>query len=254
MRGSGHETRCRMCPTAVRSRSEPQACARSSRPCGRWMRVRGTCGPRSPASSGATSEVAELQAAVKAHRSVTLPGGRGRQDPAGAGSGGAAGTTNFRTGSGFSSWPRSPIRPRCPTPWPRCWASPSNRTRASASPWPPPWRAGCGWWCRQLRARRDAAADLVEAILAASATVTILATSREGLGVADEQLWLVPSLDVSAGTESAAVTLFVDRAQSVASGLLGGPALTRRPRWSDLRRLDGISRWPSSWRPRGWRR
>src|ERR1700759_3708836 len=37
---------------------------------------------------------------------------------------------------------------------------------------------------------RDAAADLIEAILAQSATVTILATSREGLGVPDEQLWL----------------------------------------------------------------
>ena len=33
---------------------------------------------------------------------------------------------------------------------------------------------------------RDAAADLIEAILAQSATVTILATSREGLRVADE--------------------------------------------------------------------
>ncbi len=46
---------------------------------------------------------------------------------------------------------------------------------------------------------RDAAADLVEAILAHSATVRVLATSREGLGVADEQLWLVPSLDVGGG-------------------------------------------------------
>ena len=35
----------------------------------------------------------------------------------------------------------------------------------------------------------DAAADLVEAILAQSATVKVLATSREGLGVADEQVW-----------------------------------------------------------------
>ena len=33
----------------------------------------------------------------------------------------------------------------------------------------------------------DAAADLIEAILAQSATVRIVATSREGLGVADEQ-------------------------------------------------------------------
>jgi predicted ATPase len=61
----------------------------------------------------------------------------------------------------------------------------------------------------------DAAADLIEAILAASATVWILATSREGLGIADEQLWPVPSLDVGAGVDSAAVALFVERAQHV---------------------------------------
>src|ERR1700741_1321387 len=49
---------------------------------------------------------------------------------------------------------------------------------------------------------RDAAADLVEAILTHSSTVKILATSREGLGVADERLWLVPSLAVEAGGDS----------------------------------------------------
>jgi predicted ATPase/class 3 adenylate cyclase len=64
---------------------------------------------------------------------------------------------------------------------------------------------------------RDTAADLIEAILARSATVRILATSREGLGVADEQVWLVPSLDVAAGVDSAAVSLFVERARSVSS-------------------------------------
>jgi len=64
---------------------------------------------------------------------------------------------------------------------------------------------------------RDAAADLVEAVLGQSATVRILATSREGLGVADEQLWLVPSLDVGAGIDSAAVNLFVERARNVAT-------------------------------------
>jgi class 3 adenylate cyclase len=37
----------------------------------------------------------------------------------------------------------------------------------------------------------DAAAEMIEAILARSATVKILATSREGLRVADEQLWPV---------------------------------------------------------------
>ncbi len=43
----------------------------------------------------------------------------------------------------------------------------------------------------------DAAADMVEAILSHSATVKILATSREGLRAADEQLWPVPSLDTA---------------------------------------------------------
>src|SRR6201988_2349983 len=86
----------------------------------------------------------------------------------------------------------------------------------------------------------DSVADLVEAILAASATVTILATSREGLGVSEEQLWRVSSLDVSSGTESAAVNLFVDRAQSVVSEFS-----LAQPGEADAvveicRRLDGI--------------
>ena len=86
----------------------------------------------------------------------------------------------------------------------------------------------------------DSVADLVEAILAASATVTILATSREGVGVSEEQLWRVPSLDVNAGTESAAVNLFVDRAHSVVSDFS-----LAQPGEADAvveicRRLDGI--------------
>jgi predicted ATPase len=86
----------------------------------------------------------------------------------------------------------------------------------------------------------DSVADLVEAILAASATVTILATSREGLGVSEEQLWRVPSLDVDSGTESVAVDLFLDRAQSVVSDFS-----LAQPGEADAvveicRRLDGI--------------
>jgi predicted ATPase len=86
----------------------------------------------------------------------------------------------------------------------------------------------------------DSVADLVEAILAASATVTILATSREGLGVGEEQLWRVPSLDINSGTESAAANLFIDRARSVVSDF----SLTQ-PGEADAvveicRRLDGI--------------
>jgi predicted ATPase len=87
---------------------------------------------------------------------------------------------------------------------------------------------------------RDAAADLIEAILAASATVRILATSREGLGVADEQLWLVPSLDVGAGIDSAAVELFVERARSVASRFALSNADDGAAVVEICRRLDGI--------------
>ncbi|MFY9768303.1 MAG: AAA family ATPase, partial [Mycobacterium sp.] len=86
----------------------------------------------------------------------------------------------------------------------------------------------------------DSVADLVEAILAASATVTILATSREGVGVSDEQLWRVPSLDVNSGTESAAVNLFVDRAHSVVSDFSLAQPGEAEAVVEICRRLDGI--------------
>jgi predicted ATPase len=85
----------------------------------------------------------------------------------------------------------------------------------------------------------DASADLAEAILARSTAVIILATSREGLRLADEQLWPVPSLDVRAGVESSAVALFVDRAQTVAP--MFTLQTTDAPAAVEIcRRLDGI--------------
>ncbi len=86
----------------------------------------------------------------------------------------------------------------------------------------------------------DAAANLIEAILAQSATVRIVATSREGLGVADEQLWPVPSLDLSGGIDSAAVNLFVERAQSVAPRFSMATADEAGAVVEICRRLDGI--------------
>jgi predicted ATPase len=61
----------------------------------------------------------------------------------------------------------------------------------------------------------DAAADMIEAIFSHSQTVNVLATSREGLRVADEHLWAVPSLDLTDGIESSAAALFVERAGAV---------------------------------------
>src|SRR6478736_7933136 len=60
---------------------------------------------------------------------------------------------------------------------------------------------------------------MIGAMLAHSATVRIPATSREGLRVADEQPWPVPSLDVLSGVDSAAATLFMQRAAAVAPGI-----------------------------------
>ncbi len=80
----------------------------------------------------------------------------------------------------------------------------------------------------------DAAADIVDAALARSATVKVLATSREGLRLGDEQLWPVPSLDV----DSSAATLFAERASAVApSASLSGNADAVA---EICRRVDGI--------------
>jgi predicted ATPase/class 3 adenylate cyclase len=86
----------------------------------------------------------------------------------------------------------------------------------------------------------DAAADLIEAILARSATVKILATSREGLRVADEQLWPVPSLDVLSGVDSAAAILFMQRAEAVAPGISLTGADAAAAVVEICGRLDGI--------------
>ena len=91
--------------------------------------------------------------------------------------------------------------------------------------------------CEHLR---NAAADLVETILGRSSTVRILATSREGLGLADEQLWPVPSLDFGAGSDSAAVALFVERARSVSPHFALTDADEAAAVVEICRRLDGI--------------
>jgi predicted ATPase len=83
-------------------------------------------------------------------------------------------------------------------------------------------------------------ADLIEAILAHSAKVKMLSTSREGLGVADGQLWPVPSLDVAAGIDSAAVSLFVERAQAVSPRFSVTNAEEAAAVVEICRRLDGI--------------
>jgi predicted ATPase/class 3 adenylate cyclase len=86
----------------------------------------------------------------------------------------------------------------------------------------------------------DATADVIDAIFAKSQSVQILATSREGLGLNDEQLWPVPSLDVANGVDSAAVTLFMDRAQTVSPNASMSAPDEATAVVEICRRLDGI--------------
>ena len=86
----------------------------------------------------------------------------------------------------------------------------------------------------------DAAADLVELILARSGTVKVLATSREGLRVPGEHLWPVPSLGLGDGSESAGVALFVDRARAVVPGFSMASEPDAKAVAEICRRLDGI--------------
>src|SRR5215207_4027258 len=82
----------------------------------------------------------------------------------------------------------------------------------------------------------DAAVPLAERLLAQCRDVTVLATSRESLGVGGEWAWPVPSLDV--GPASAASALFVERARAVAPTFDPGNEIDAVA--EICRRLDGI--------------
>lgn len=80
----------------------------------------------------------------------------------------------------------------------------------------------------------DACAGIVESLLRECAGLSVVATSREALGVMGETAWLVPPL-----TSGEAVQLFMDRARSVVPGFAltpqNSPAITEI-----CRRLDGL--------------
>ncbi len=94
----------------------------------------------------------------------------------------------------------------------------------------------------------DACAQLAEALLTSCPGVTVLATSREALGVDGELVWQVPPMElpepglldqVAAASDYAAVDLFRQRALSAVGSLeLDGPTLQLVVRL--CRHLDGI--------------
>jgi predicted ATPase/class 3 adenylate cyclase len=87
----------------------------------------------------------------------------------------------------------------------------------------------------------EAAAQVVETILARTKSVKVLATSREGLRAVGEHLWPVPSLDVDEGVGSAAVELFVERARAVLPGFGLGDPHDAVAVIEICRRLDGMA-------------
>jgi predicted ATPase len=86
----------------------------------------------------------------------------------------------------------------------------------------------------------DAIAELIAAILSAT-TVTVLATSREALGLEAERRWPVAPFAVDDGARSPAVELFTERAVAVNPEL----RLVEGPEASTVveicRRLDGVA-------------
>jgi predicted ATPase len=201
----------------------------------------GNLRPQTTSFIGRESEVAELRAAVKTHRLVTLTG------VGGVGKTRLAQEVAARLADEFPDgvWFFELAAVTDPAAIPDAVAAVLGITQQPGKTVSESVAAALEGRVRLLvidncEHVRDAVADLVEAILACSATVKILATGREGLMVADEQLWPVPSLDVGAGIDSAAVELFVERARSMAPRF----ALTTTDEAGAVveicRRLDGI--------------
>ena len=219
----------------------PPACVREFPPLRRSTRHRGTCALQTTSFIGREAELAEVQEALKAHRLVTLTG------VGGVGKTRLATEVAARLADEFPDgvWLFELAAVADPAAVPDAVAAVLGITQQPGKSVADSVAAALEGRVRLLvfdncEHVRDAAADLVEAILAHSATVRVLATSREGLGVADEQLWLVPSLEVRAGIDSAAVTLFVERARSVASRFSVATAEEAAAVVEICRRLDGI--------------
>ena len=190
---------------------------------------------------GRESEVAEVEAALRAHRLVTLTG------VGGVGKTRLATEVAARLGDGFPDgvWFFELAVVTDPASVPDAVAAVLGITQQPGKTVSESVAAALEGRVRLLVFDNcehvlEAAADLIEAVLAQSATVRIVATSREGLGVADEQVWPVPSLDLSGGIDSAAVDLFVERAQSVAPRFSMATPDEAGAVLEICRRLDGI--------------
>jgi len=193
----------------------------------------GNLRPASTSFVGRGDEVADLQAALRAHRLVTLTG------VGGVGKTRLALEVAARLADEFPDgvWVFELATVADPAAVPDAVAAVLNTTQQPGKTVSETVAAALEGRVRLLVFDNcehvlDATAELIERILDESTTVRILATSREGLSVAEEQVWPVKSLDADA-----AGNLFVERAHSVAPGFSAddSAAVTEI-----CRRLDGI--------------
>ncbi len=201
----------------------------------------GNLRPQTTSFIGRESEVAELQAVVKAHRLVTLTG------VGGVGKTRLATEVAARLADEFPDgvWLFELAAVTDPAAVPDAVAAVLGITQQPGKTVSESIAAALEGRLRLLvfdncEHVRDVAADLIEAILTQSVTVRVVATSREGLGVAQEQVWPVPSLDIGAGIDSAAVSLFVERAQGIAPSFAMVNGDEAAAAVEICRRLDGI--------------
>jgi predicted ATPase len=201
----------------------------------------GNLRPPSTSFLGRAAEIAELQTALKAHRLVTLTG------PGGVGKTRLAAEVANRLAAEFLDgvWVIELAPVGDPTAVAEAVAATLGLTQQPGRNLADSVAAGLEGRSRLLVFDNcehvlEAAADLIDAILQHSATVRILATSREGLRLADEQLWPVPSLDTRDGADSTAAALFVERAKAVSPTLALNDADQATAVAEVCRRLDGI--------------
>ena len=214
------------------------------------MRVRGTCGLRPPVLSGASLRSPSSKRRCRAHRLVTLIGVGGVAKTRLATEVAARLADEFPDGV----WLFELAAVSDPAAVPDAVAAVLGVTQQPGKRVSDSVAAALEGRVRLLVFDNcehvlDAAADLVEAILAQSSTVRIVATSREGLGIGDGQLWPVLSLDIG----SAAVEC-LSNAPAMWRHVLRLPTLPRRARSSRFAGASTASRRRSSWRPHGWRR
>ncbi|OBA84384.1 cyclase [Mycobacterium sp. 1164966.3] len=203
--------------------------------------TRGNLRPATTSLIGRESEVDEIEAAVKAHRLVTLTG------VGGVGKTRLAVEVAARVADEFSDgvWLFELAAVTDPGAVPDAVAAVLGITQQPGKTVSESVAAALESRVRLLVIDNCehvlvAAADLIEAILAHSATVRILATSREGLGVPDERVRPVRSLDAAMGIDSSAVTLFVERAQGIAPGFSMVDCNEAAAVTEICQRLDGI--------------